>query len=135
MALDLVLLVLALALTSAAFPFPIATDILVNGNTPELEWAAAKVSLAWDSLALGMVGRIGESLSDVWDLPGSLLFCNYSSETTINHSYVTGLLNSLYAGKANSALLRANSGELWKITHKIGVVRGTQICKSDPCLS
>lgn len=59
MAFHLVLLLLALALTSAAFA--IATDIPVIGATPELEWAAAKVSLARDSLALGMIERIGDS--------------------------------------------------------------------------
>lgn len=132
MAFHLVFLVLALALTSAAFPFPTATNLPAHGDSLDLEWAAAKVSIAGDSLALGMNERIGESLSDVWDLPAGLLFCNYSSDTTINHSYVATLMNGLYAGRANSALLRAKTGDIWKVTHKIGVLRGTQICRFHP---
>lgn len=126
----LLFLALALALSSAAFPIPKTTDRPAHGNTIELEWAAANMSLLGNSFALGLNEKTGQSLSDVWDLPTGLLFCNETSDITINHNYVTSLINGLYAGLANSALLRADSGEVWKITHKIGVLRGTQICES-----
>lgn len=123
-------LILALALTSAAFPTPSVTDLPAHGNATELQWAAASMPLLGDSSALGLNEKAGQSLSDVWDLPPGLLFCNESSDIPINHNYVTSLINTFYAGRANSALLRADSGWLWKIAHKIGTLPGTQICKS-----
>lgn len=127
----LLLTALALALTSAKFSLPMVPG---NDNMSGIEYAAAKISLAGDSFALGLNERIGKSLSDVWDLPTALLFCNKSSDSTIDHSYVATLTNGPYAGMANSALLRAVSGQLWKITHHFGVHRGTQICKSHQSL-
>ncbi|KAG6364005.1 hypothetical protein INS49_009108 [Diaporthe citri] len=81
------------------------------------------MSLLGDSFALGLDEKTGQSLSDVWDLPTGLLFCNGSADIAINHNYVTDLINGQYAGRANSALLRAHSGEVWKI----GTLPGTQI--------
>lgn len=97
-----------------------------HGNSLDFEWAAANVSLAGNSFSVGFNERIVESLSDIWDLPAGLLFCNFSLESTINHNYVTTLVNGLYAGMASSSLLRANSGELRKITHNLGVRQGTK---------
>lgn len=128
----LVFLVLALAVNSAPFPSPTATEFPAQGDSLDFEWAAANVSLNGSSFSVDLNERVGDSLSDVWDLPAGLLFCNFSSENTINHNYVTTLVNGLYAGMANSALLRASSGELWKATHNLGVRQGTQICRSHP---
>lgn len=127
---SLLFLFLALCLTSAAFPVPSATDLPAHSNTTELQWAAANMSLLGNSSVLGLNEETGQSLSDVWDLPPGLLFCNESSAIAINHNYVTSLVNSFYAGRANSALLRTNSGWMWKIAHRIGTLPGTQICKS-----
>lgn len=135
MFLHLVFLFLALAANSAAYPSPTATDLPANDNSLEIEWVAANVSFPENSLAHGLNERIGESLSDIWDLPAGLLFCNFSTESTITHQYVETLVNRPYAGMANSALLRANSGELWKVTHKVGVRQGTQICGFHPSSS
>lgn len=97
--------VLALALASAAFPILPDSYLPAHGNTSEIEWAAANMSLFGDSSALGLNARTVQSLSDVWDLPTGLLFCNESSDITINHNYMTSLINGVYAGKAESALL------------------------------
>lgn len=129
MFLHLVFLFLALAANCPAYPSSTATDLAANDNFLEVEWVAANVSLLENSFELGFNERIGESLSDVWDLPAGLLFCNFSRESTINHNYVTTLVNGPYAGMANSALLRSNSGELWKVTHSVGIRQGTQICR------
>lgn len=93
----LVFLVLALAVNSAAFPSPTTTELPAQGDSLELEWAAASVYLNGSSFSVGLNDseRIGDSLSDVWDLPAGLLFCNFSSENTINHNYVTTLVNGL----------------------------------------
>lgn len=130
----LLLVVLALALTSATFPISAQSHLPTHGNTSEMERAAATMSLLGNPFALGLNEEIGQSLSNVWDLPTGQLFCNDSSGDTINHNYVTTLTNTLYASKANTALLRAVSGEVWKITHTIGTLQGTQICKSHPPL-
>lgn len=135
MAFHLLFLFLALALASAGFSIPTATDLPAYGNNTEIEWAAATMSLLGGAFAVGLNGKTGQSLSDDWDLPTGQIFCNDSSDDTIDHNYVTTLINTLYAGKANSGLLRAASGEVWKITHNNkGTLRGTQICKSHPPL-
>lgn len=131
----LIFLVLAMAVNCAAYPSSIETHLPASDNSLQIEWATANVSLPENSLAHGLNERVGESLSDIWDLPAGLLFCNFSTESTITHKYVETLVNGPYAGMANSALLRANSGELWKVTHKVGVRQGTQICGFHPSSS
>lgn len=126
----LLVLIAALALTSAEPLSPTATSLLGHGDTDAIESASASMPLAPESFASVLSGKAGQSLSENWDLPPGLMYCNKSSFSTINHDYVTTLVNGLYAGKANTGLLRAHGGELFKIAHKIGVLRGTQICKS-----
>lgn len=125
--------VILLILTLASFPPPCllatGTELSSQNDSGEVEWAAASTSLVGASIDVVFSERTVQSLSDIWDLPPGLLFCNRTTDTTITHSYVSDLMNSGYADKANSDLLRANSGEHWKMTHKIGELRGTQICK------
>lgn len=138
MALHMLLLLLVMALFSAASQAPAAikTNLAARayGDIDETDWAAATVSLQGIDFVAEPVE--GSSLSDIWDLPPGLLFCNRTTDTKILHSDVTNLVTSLYAGKSNAALLRARTGELWKIVHKIGDKwHGTQICESHILIS
>lgn len=134
MPLCFLLVILTLALFSAPCTLAIETGLSSHGDGGEVEWAAASTSLVEESFDIVFSEGTGQSLSDVWDLPPGLLFCNKTTDAAINHSYVTDLMNRGYADKASSDLLRARSGEHWKITHMIGMHRGTQICKPCPFL-
>lgn len=125
----LILLILTLALFSPPCPLATGTELSSHNNSGEIEWAAESISLVGASIDVVFSDDTVQSLSDAWDLPPGLLFCNRTTDTTITHTYVSDLMNSAYADKANSDLLRAQSGEHWKMVHKIGTLRGTQICK------
>ncbi|KAG8157864.1 hypothetical protein KVR01_012136 [Diaporthe batatas] len=121
-------LVLAMALFSGASQVAKETGLgaLQAVDPDETEWAAATFSLQASHIIADPPA--GSSLSDIWDLPPGLILCNKTTDTKILHSDVDNLVTSLYAGKSSAALLRAGTGELWKIVHKAGDVwRGTQI--------
>lgn len=130
----LLLLIMTLALFSMPCILATETALSSHRDAEEVDWAAASISLVGASIDVIFSESTVQSLSDVWDLPPGLLFCNRTTDTTITHSYVSDLMNSAYADKANSDLLRAQSGEHWKMVHKIGKLRGTQICKPCPFL-
>lgn len=121
----LILFILTLALFSTPCTLATETQLSSSGGAEEGDWATATISLVGASIDVIFSESTVQSLSDVWDLPPGLLFCNRTTDTTITHTYVSDLINSVYADKANSDLLRAQSGEHWKR-------RGTQICKRCP---
>jgi hypothetical protein len=125
MSLHFILTFLTLAVFSMAHRLPEKTALATRGTTDGIERADVTISLVGDAFTVVSGQPVDKSLSDIWHLSTALLFCNKTTDATISHLYVEDLTHGLYAEKSSAALLWAQSGHIWKIVQKIGVIRGT----------